>query len=224
MGVWMDMLVAPQMPTLLSREQFCELLQDLLHRGVVQMPCALLAGDVNVEIPLAIANLFLNSRYENGEWIVYPLDYPKGKVIPMDEGSVTIYYYGEDETALFKAIFEAPYGEISLCAWFNNLDFENEDIAQSYTYGADTLVYALPEIRDVYYEVEEQQKQYEHEDGEFAESEREANNTISVLKTQPVQCCFRTTAKGGPYQTCKTMDKIFARHFGNDFIVGCFYS
>ena len=77
------------------------------------------------------------------------------------------------------------------------------------SYNADVLVYALAQPQEVVYGVE-----MEDEEREYA----------TEIHVHPVQSCFRTTGKSGPYKICAPMERIFQRFFGNDFVVGCFYS
>jgi hypothetical protein len=68
MGIWMDLLVAPRQTRLLARDQFGELLHDLLSHEIVKMPCAMLSGDhLNVTASLSIAN---EKRYFGEDFIV----------------------------------------------------------------------------------------------------------------------------------------------------------
>jgi hypothetical protein len=219
MSIWMALLVAPQETRLLARDQFAELLHDLLQREIVQMPCALLSGHVDADSPLGIANLFIHHRYINGEWVTFPLDFPPGTNLHQKDGSVTIHYCGERVEELLKAVSSAPYGTRDLCVWFECLNFDNEEVRSTGSYNADVVVYALAQPQEVFYEVE-----IEAEVNEDDMEEDEYSDTVMQMHVHTVQSCFRTTGSSGPYKTCTPMDTIFKRYFGNDFIVGCFYS
>jgi hypothetical protein len=216
MSVWTNLLVAPQEARLLVRDQFGELLYDLLQREIVQMPCALLSGHVNAGVPLGTANLFIRHRFINGKVVTSPLDFPPGTDLHDKDGSVTIHYCGERVEELLRALGEAPYGAQDLCVWFEGLNFDNEEIRSTGSYNGNVVVYALAQPQEVLYEVEIK--------AEIHEDEMDDPRSVMEMHIHTVQSCFRTTGSSGPYKTCTPMDTIFKRYFGTDFIVGCHYA
>jgi hypothetical protein len=128
MGVWMDLLVAPQVPLLLEKERFLELVSELLIDELVALPCAVLGGAVSVDLPLGMANAaeFFPKESEEG---------------------VQVYYKGEDTVAFFKTLEAFPYGQSDLCVWFDCFNWQNpelkEDFQEEGYSNASILLYAL---------------------------------------------------------------------------------
>lgn len=172
MSIWTSLFAAPQPSRRMSQGQFEAFLFDLLHQRIVQMPCAVLGGAVDVQLPLGMADLFDGVRYlplVNGvpqvDHAVTFEAYQAGAVLPFpyqvehylkkyqagtrlayeDKGFITFYYQGEEEALLRQALRDFPYGQQDLCLWFCGLDYENPTFADlaNYTSSPDTLVYAL---------------------------------------------------------------------------------
>lgn len=173
MSIWTALFAAPQSSRYVNQGQFEAFVFDLLHQRIVTMPCAVLGGAVDVQVPLGIANLFDGVRYTpliNGmpqtdravtfeayqagiplpsQYQVehYLKIYQVGTRLPYeDKGFITFYYQGEDEELLRRALRNFPYGRQDLCLWFCSLDYENPIFADNLarsTSSPDTLVYAL---------------------------------------------------------------------------------
>jgi hypothetical protein len=222
MSVWMKLLVAPKEPVLLGRDEFGELLRDLLRREIVMMPCAIVSADyLDATSPLSIANNFIHHRYINGEWITYPLDFPPGTHLP---GTGVVHYCGESVEDLLKALSKAPYGGRDLCVWFEGLNFDNEEVRSTGSYNADVVIYVLAEPQKILYIADGPAGRAEMNRDELEDMDGEDLNIEMEACTYVVQTCFRTIGKSGPYKTCALMDAIFERYFGKDFIIDCSYS
>ncbi|HEU5376950.1 MAG TPA: hypothetical protein VFV38_16085, partial [Ktedonobacteraceae bacterium] len=152
MSIWTALFAAPQSSRHVSQGQFEAFVFDLLHQRLVKMPCAVLGGSVDVQVPLGMANLFQGVRYlqvmdgrpqldraityeeyQAGAQLPTPYhvdhslkEYRAGTVLPSeDNGFITVYYQGEDEDRLRRVLRNFPYGQQDLCLWFRGLDYKN---------------------------------------------------------------------------------------------------
>lgn len=221
MSWYVEVKAFPKEAHLPSRECFLALISDHLKDHIVALPCMLLQGDFK-----GAASRYAIS-YRGVEQFMAPVQ--AGSVL---KPNVHILALCAHEEALAQALQEAPYGEQDLYVLFQSLDRSNELVRR--------WVFAeYPDYREVqavgFYALAQPQealvvlpgaRDFDGHviDEDTLEEMRRQNTLPDRLWANSVWCTlqwfFSLGAERGPVTFPPEIRTMFARHFGDDLLIG----
>ena len=218
MSWYVEVKAFPKEAHLPSRERFLALISDHLKDQIVALPCMLLQGDFKgAASPYAIS-------YRGVEQFMTP-----GFLLKPD---VHVLALCAHEDALAQALQEAPYGEQDLYVLFRSLDCSNELVrrwvfAEYHDYREEQAVgfYALAQPQEALVVLPGARDFDGHVIDEDTLEEMDRQNTLpDRLWANAVYCSlqwfFSLGAERGPVTFPPEIRTIFARHFGDDLLIG----
>ncbi|MER6384988.1 hypothetical protein [Streptomyces sp. NPDC001250] len=142
MGIWTDAFTAPAEPTLLSREDFGQLVVGLARERVACTPWALLAGELCVNASLNWGSVSGQARWDEPGLgtVLHSEEYPEGlrDDDPPPWGDsyerARLLARGDAILDVLPALQRAPYGEEDVAVVFQYLDFTNRAIADYFRF------------------------------------------------------------------------------------------
>ncbi|MGW7822054.1 hypothetical protein ACWGLF_28935 [Streptomyces puniciscabiei] len=142
MGIWTGAFTAPAEPTLLSREDFGQLVVGLARERVACTPWALPAGELCVNASLNWGSVSGQARWDAPEvgTVLHseecPEDLRDDDPPPWGDSyeRARLLARGDAVLDVLPALRRAPYGEEDVAVVFRHLDFTNRAIADYFGY------------------------------------------------------------------------------------------
>lgn len=221
MSWYVEVKIIPKETLLPSRERFLALISDHIKQHIVALPCILLQGDFKEATkPYAIS-------YHTAQKLHEPA--PTGYLRRRD---LSVLAVCDHEDALTQALQKAPYGEQDLYVLFKSLDLSNEMVrswflAQYPEHREEQAVvfYALAQPQNVLVVLSGARDIDDNVIDEETLEEMSRQNTLPHRlwangKNCSMQWFFSLGADRGPGTIPPEIQTVFARHFGDDLIIG----
>ncbi|MEU6057603.1 hypothetical protein [Streptomyces sp. NPDC047097] len=142
MGIWADAFLAPELPTLLPREDFGRLVVDLARERVVRPPWVLVAGRLCVNASLNWGSVSGQARWDkpdpgtelrtDDDMPEELRDYDAPPPWGASDERARVLAHGEAVLDVLPALREAPYGEEDVAVVFDQLDFGNRGVIEHF--------------------------------------------------------------------------------------------